>query len=241
MLTSLNDALGWRVTVEDDRFRLSDFLLDPDSLRPVYLVLDLGGWLGTDHALVAASLMQSPDPEAGVLPLSVRSEELRRAPHWHEDKGGLSAMLTSLPPLVVGPFGATHAPLAMAVDSTAGDTVEGDPEAKEALTRYERFTDWRHKPVFASDGEAGTLDDMLHDTETGTITHFIVDSDNIESGKLLAVPSNLLRHHAEVEKGGHLVLNTSLDALATAPRIEAADKRDGAWQAPIARHFAPSL
>ena len=31
MLTSLNDALGWRVTVEDDRFRLSDFLLDLNS------------------------------------------------------------------------------------------------------------------------------------------------------------------------------------------------------------------
>ena len=82
MLISLNDALKWHVSVEDDRFRLSDFLLDPDTHRPVYMILDLGGWFETDHALVAVSLMQHPDPDRGVLPLAIRADELRQAPHW---------------------------------------------------------------------------------------------------------------------------------------------------------------
>ena len=241
MLISLNDALNWHVSVEDDRFCLSDFLLDPDTHRPVYMILDLGGWFETDHALVAVSLMQHPDPDSGVLPIAIRADELRQAPHWREEKGGLSSLLTSLPPLVVGPFGATHAPLAMAVEGmgdTSQDDVDGDPAAQDALTRYERFTDWRDKPVFARDGEVGRLSDILHDIESGEISHFVVDSCHEESGQVLAIPAALLRHHAETEKGGHIVLNTGIDAIRTAPRVGENEKLSGGWQPALNRHFA---
>ena len=138
MLQSLSDMLSWRVRTADKTAALSDILFDPDSRQMTYLSLRPGGVSGR-QVLASASRLGKTDAHAREVELRITPEELETAPSWGGDADELSALLTAMPPLVVGPFGATHAPLAMAAFAGEGGEDEADmppdPRAEEALDR----------------------------------------------------------------------------------------------------------
>ncbi|MBN9890488.1 PRC-barrel domain-containing protein [Salipiger abyssi] len=217
MLFSLADMLTWRVRTGGQDATLTDMLFDADTRHLTYLSLAVNGPAG-GQALAAASLMGRPDGETREMPLDISDAELARAPHWDGDEAQLDSLMLAMPPLVVGPFGATHAPLAMAsYAARSAETGEEDPRAEAAIERYERLTRWLGGPVFARDGEVGSLSDLLFDADRNRIDYLVVDNGKFFGHRQRALPLSALAHRAKRAKGGHLVLDLSKADVDTAP------------------------
>lgn len=216
MLYSLTDLLSWRASTGETTASLTDLLFDPETRHLTYLALYRAGE-GGSSSLVAASRLAPLEPQDRRLHLSITEDELSRAPHWSGGAAELDALLTALPPLVIGPFGATHAPLAMSGFFGREDAPENDPRAEAALARYQRLGRWLDRPVFCSDAEVGTLVDLLYDAEAGRIDYLVVDNGKLFGNRKYALPFSSLAHRAPGAKGGHLVLDLAEHDLTGAP------------------------
>ncbi|MDO6585611.1 PRC-barrel domain-containing protein [Salipiger sp. 1_MG-2023] len=218
MLLSLTDMLTWTIAADAPDLVLSDLVFDAGTRQLVYLSLGTGMG-GGGQALAPASLMGRPDPQTRRVPLRITEEELSRAPHWTGETAQIDALFGVMPPLVVGPFGATHAPLALAAMLGSGDDAERqtDPRAEAALDRYDRLGRWLERPVFGRDAEMGHLADILWNAEANRLDYFIVAHGGFFSQDRRALPFSSLSHRAPGAKGGHLVLDLPASEMETAP------------------------
>ncbi|ETX27288.1 PRC-barrel domain-containing protein [Roseivivax isoporae] len=240
MLISLADLLTFRIRAGEARHPVGDLLFDGATMAPAYLSVDIGGWLERECLLVAAARMRDVDPAGGEVILDTREDELRDAPRWRDDQP-LGDFLAAMPPLVVGPFGATHAPLAMAAELSpqrSPDDAGGDARALELLERFESASDWIGSEVFGADGALGTLASLVLDTGQNRLTHLVIDNEKVLAGKLLAVPASILRHRA---KGGHLVLDVTRAALNAAPQMRDLGDLDQRGTTALHAHFVPPM
>ncbi|HBS99133.1 MAG TPA: photosystem reaction center subunit H [Citreicella sp.] len=216
MLISLTDLLSWRVRAGERRLALHDLLFEAETRRLVYVMVEPAGLAPGDRVLIAASALGVPEAEAQEMPLHLREDELDRAPRCGGGHDEMVAMLAAMPPMAIGPFGAPSAPLLMPEHERPGED-EPDPRAQAALARYDRLGDWLGHPVFARDGEAGTVSDLLYDPVAGELTHIVVDNGKLFGHRQRAVPMFELVTRAEAERGGHVVLDLTLAGLETAP------------------------
>lgn len=221
MLISLSDLRGWRARSSDGSFAISDLFFDPDRRKLAYLSVADGSTAGHEgHALVAASLLGDLDSDKREIALALDTHDLARAPHWDGGRSDPEAMLLSLPPLMAGPFGATHAPLPSTLPGDGDqDAHQEDPRAEEACESFERLGAWLGRPVFASDGEAGIVGDLLLDYEENRLAYIVVDNDRFFHNKRRAVPFTEYGHRAPQEHGGHVVLTLPLAELERSPDV----------------------
>lgn len=235
MLTSYTDLMNYHARLGEDAFDIIDLLFNAADGALKYLVVDTGAWLETQQTLVAASLIGAIDVEDAEVALRASREEFDQAPRWQGSDEALIPLLAALPPLVVGPFGSTYAPLAMAAElgpqSAAKDT---DPRAQTAFDQFEMARGWLGSEMFGRDGPLGTLGDLLLDAEAGRVTHLVVSSDDVQPGKMLAVPYSVLRYRAT---GGHLVLNLTAERLRQAPQIDQMERLKRHWHADLHSYF----
>lgn len=217
MLISLDDLTGWRATTGTRSLNIRDVFFAPDSLEVSYVLVSDGAWTDPERMLVAASYLGDADPDAREIPLRISDDELSRAPRWDSGQGPLASFLTTLPPLVVGPFGATHAPLPLAAEAMAQPSDDTDERSVMVKERFDRLGDWLGKPVFARDGEVGVVRDLLYDPEQGRIAHLIVGDDKMFNATQTAIPVAEIAHRVDDEKGGHVVLTCGMAAIPTFP------------------------
>ena len=217
MLHSLTEMLTWKLDTDAEGLTLSDLVFDAGTGRLVYLSLSTGR--GEGQALAPISMLGTPDAEARILPVQISDEELSRAPRWTGEHDQVDSLFSAMPPLVVGPFGATHAPLALAafLPLPEDEDRQTDPRAEAALDRYDRLGRWLDRPVFGSDAELGHLADMLWDPQENRIEFLVVGRGGFFSHSRHALPFGALSHRAPGAKGGHLVLGAPASDLESAP------------------------
>lgn len=216
MLISLADLLTWRLTGGERDFVLQDLLFDPDGRKLAWAIVAPAGFTASDRLLVTASSLGLPEASDRSLPLHVTEEELLRAPHMSGGREDMLALMATMPPMVVGPFGSPHAPLPAA---EPGDDNPEDPRWRAALERYESLSDWIGKPVFGRDGEAGRVSDLLYDGTRGALSHIVVDNGRFFGHERRVVPIFEMTTHADHAHGGHIVLDLTLAQIETAPRV----------------------
>lgn len=214
MLISLSDLLTWRLTGGERDFVLQDLLFDPDGRKLAWAIVAPAGFTAAERLLVTASSLGLPEAEDRSLPLYVTEEELQRAPHMRGGREEMLALMATMPPMVVGPFGSPYAPLHL--DAQESQT---DPRWQAALERYESLADWIGKPVFARDGEAGRVGDLLYDAAHGRLSHIVVDNGKFFHHERRVVPMFEMVTHADQDHGGHIVLDVSLVQVETAPKV----------------------
>ncbi|MBE9640867.1 PRC-barrel domain-containing protein [Salipiger mangrovisoli] len=214
MLISLSDLLTWRLTGGARDFALQDLLFDPDGRKLAWAIVAPAGFAAADRLLVAASSLGLPEAEARSLPLHVTEDELQRAPHMRGGREDMLALMATMPPMVVGPFGSPYAPLSAEPEETADD-----PRWQAALERYESLADWIGRLVFARDGEAGRVSDLLYDAARGRLSHIVVDNGRFFHHERRVVPIFEMQTHADREHGGHIVLDLSLAQVENAPKV----------------------
>jgi uncharacterized protein YrrD len=235
MLSSFKDLIRFSARLGEDGLDITDLLFNARDGRLKYLVVDTGAWLENQQTLVAASLIGAVDTENGQVTLRATPQEFSHAPRWQGEHEPLFPILASMPPLVVGPFGGTYAPLAMVAQmDVETQEPDQDPRAEEAIDRYETARSWMDCEIFGRDGSLGTVSDLLLDADDGAITHLVVHNGSVLSGKLLAVPYEVLRYRAS---GGHLVLDTTSEKLASAPQVDEIARLERHWQNDVHSYF----
>jgi|MDTG01.4.fsa_nt_gb hypothetical protein len=224
MLQSLAKMLTWDARTGDGTAALTDILFDPEARRMTYFALAPDG-PHTQQILARASLLGALAPGDRAFELHATTDDLAQAPHWEGDHADLDPLLTAMPPLVIGPFGATHAPLALASSMFGEDhdknaTEPVDPRTEEVLDRYTRLTRWLGRPVFSRDAELGRMSDLLADPARNSIEYIVVENAGLFSRKRHALPFTSFAHRAPGAKGGHIVLDLTEVDYENAPSPE---------------------
>jgi hypothetical protein len=219
MIHSLTELMQDRLHVADRKVRVDDVFFDPDERRLRYLAIDIGGWFAVDEVIVSADLLVPP--VAGREHWSLRIDEaaLEAAPRWGAEGLGDPPDLTAWPPIIVGPFGGTYAPMLLYEQMVAGSRTDEPPRdgSGDALVyRMDRASEWLGMPAYGTDGELGQVEDVLFDDATMALEWLRLGSGGIFSRATGTVPVSALRHVAK--QGTHLVLDiTVAEAEATTP------------------------
>jgi hypothetical protein len=227
MLQSLADLMDRRLRVAERNVRAVEVFFDPKERRLRYLAVDIGGWFDVEEVLVSAELLVPPDDGRDHWSLRLDADALAAAPRWGERVTAAPADLTGWPPVIVGPFGGTYAPMLLYEQMMAAESAvpSSPPETGpgEALVhRLERATEWLGAPAFGTDGELGRVDDILFDIATLKLARLVLGSGGLLSHRAGEVPIAAVRHMAR--QGTHLVLDIAHDDVAH-PRASPADAR----------------
>jgi hypothetical protein len=212
MLHSLNDLMQHKLRVADRTVRVDDAFFDPDERRLRYLAVDIGGWFAVDEVIVAADLLVPPATEGESWALRLDEQALAQAPRWEGERAAEPFDLTGWPPIIVGPFGGTYAPILMYEQMVASQRpgADGPPagETGDALVwRMDRVTEWIGRPVFATDGEIGQVEDILIDDDGLRLSRLVLGSGGVFGHRTGEVAVDAVRHMAR--QGTHLVLGVS--------------------------------
>jgi hypothetical protein len=201
-----------RLRVADRKVTADEVFFDRDDRKIRYLAVDIGGWLEVREVIVAADLLEPPGVMGGGWSLRLEETALEAAPRWHAGMTGEGMDLTGWPPIIVGPFGGTYAPMLLyeqLIDSSRR-TDESAPESgsgDEMVYRMERATEWLGLLAFGRDGELGRIEDMLFDGTTLKIERLVLGSGGLLSHRVAEVPLSALRHMANQRT--HVVLDLS--------------------------------
>ena len=219
MLHSLNDLMQSRLHVADRKVRADEAFFDPKDRRLRYLAVNIGGWFEIDEVIVSADLLVPPDAQRDHWSLTVDEAALGAAPRWGEHGLQEPADLTGWPPIIVGPFGGTYAPMLLyeqmvARSPESAPTAPSDGRGDEMVYRMERATEWLGIPAFGTDGELGRVEDMLFEDQTLELEWLVLGRGGVFSHRTAEVPVSAVRHMAR--QGTHLVLDISSGEAGTA-------------------------
>ena len=211
MLQSLTELMERRLHLADRKVRADEVFFDPKDRRLRYLAVDIGGWFDVTEVIVSADLLVPPAEGRDHWSLRLDAAALEAAPRWGESGMAAPVDLTGWPPIIVGPFGGTYAPMLLYEQMVAAGQETARPEPPEAesgealVWRLERATEWLGRLAFGTDGELGRVEDILFDDETLTLARLVLGSGGLFSHHAGEVPVSAVRHMAR--QGTHLVLD----------------------------------
>lgn len=228
--------------------RVDDLLFDDHLWRVRYLVIDTGGWLAGRRVLISPAAVRTHEehcltaslsraqvessPGAGTAGLTRADEEklhehYRWPPYWGGVAGGFGLAGDVMPdPATRVPPPHADAPLTGASGSPAraGAGVAAHPELRSARHL-------RTKPMHATDGEIGEIDDLLIDTVAWQVRYLVVDTRRWwPGGRVIVAPAWLAGVDWDT---GHVSAALSRDAIKASPKYEA--------EAPLSHEYAERL
>lgn len=210
MLHSLTELMQGSLHVAGRKVKADEVFFDLDDRTLRYLAVDIGGWLEVREVIVAADLLEPPEAPGGAWSLGLDEAALDAAPRWHPGMSREGIDLTGWPPIIVGPFGGTYAPMLLyeqmvdrsrRTDGATPETGSGD----EIVYQLERASEWLGLAAFGRDGELGRIEDMLFDGTTRGIERLVLGSGGLLGHKVGEVPMSALRHMANQRT--HVVLD----------------------------------
>lgn len=169
----------------------TDLLIDTANKRIEYVLFN-ATWGFAHHPIVVARARVTWSGDAFIVDLSDAELEAR-----HERAAGPDADgpldLSSMPPVVVGPFGYTVAPvMAAALMNTAAEGTHGGtrPAIDEKHRDWHWFGTLKGLPIFDSSGPLGDLADIIVKRDTLDCVSLVAD----KSGRRALFPFDKLRH-----------------------------------------------
>jgi len=220
MTHRIKDIIDHSVWANDQRCPVREVFFDPEDHTLRYLALDLGGWFAVDEVLVAAHLLHAPTSTDTHWRVPLDGDALDSAPRWTDDTDAGQIDLQSWPPIFIGPFGGTYSPILLyeqAVDrsSARAHGSEDAPPGDRLVYRLQRVTEWLALPVFGTDGELGTVTDLVFDKANRRITALEITRGSLLDRQKYRVPMTAVRHR--VDQGTHVVADIVVDDLQPAP------------------------
>ncbi|MEL7090581.1 MAG: PRC-barrel domain-containing protein [Pseudomonadota bacterium] len=175
---------GTALTVTDNMTaRVQDVWFDLDTGRISHAVVDLGGWLTSDLALITPGRINAA---GDTWTLSMTKGELTRAPRWNAPG---DAPLIDWPPIVVGPFGNT-----LSLPLLAAQMRDARGDMDDIAQVISQTTDAASALIAAPvGGEADAITDLAIDLDSTTVTHVIIGSDHLPISLLRRAPDGALR------------------------------------------------
>lgn len=228
MQISVTELLQHKAQLGDTNYPVCGVFFHPGDWRVAYLAIETGGVLSPDQVLIEAARFGAPLPGESTLPLSALSREIEEAPRWYpEDREDGASLLAALPPLVIGPFGTTHAPLMLFAQASGAVEDAQEQERPDELRHLHRASTWLGALVFGTKGELGRLADFQIDWEARKLCALVVSDGTAPSARRHVVPMDKL--HLLAEQDDHLVLDLDAKALRALPEHGAPPMGSGNW------------
>jgi len=211
-MTVVTELLNTALATADETCPVREVFFDLHTRRIEYLALEIGGWFDSDEVLVSADLVGPPAGQGAPWTVSLDHGALDNAPRWHEGMREDMVDLSAWPPVIVGPFGGTYAPILLYEQLFAGfkDDPAPTPDEDRLVTGMERATAWIGLPVFGLGGELGRVADLRFDPATRRISTFLLARNDPESDDPVEYPMSAVhltrqKTHLVMEKDGSTV------------------------------------
>ena len=191
---NLTDMIGAKALQRGGEAALgscTDVLIDAANAQIEYVLFD-AAWGLTNHSIIVARARVGWAEDGWIVDLSDSELAARHDREAEPDEYG-PLDLSSMPPVVVGPFGYTVAPLMAAalMNTVAEGKHKGTrPAIDEKHRDWHWFGTLKGLPLFDSSGPLGDLADIIVKPDTLECVSLIAD----ESGRRALFPFEKLRH-----------------------------------------------
>ncbi|WP_118138302.1 PRC-barrel domain-containing protein [Oceanicella sp. SM1341] len=250
MLMSYRDLTRCTLlTTDGSRDPVEDLYFDGSRWSLTHIVADTGSWLESRRTVIGAGLAAKPDFETLEWPVRVSQEQIRAAPRPESfpaeersaEEWGLFD-LDAMPPILIGPMGETYSPLMLEaqLQHWANDETE-ESEARKALPERPSAALIRSTnallghEISATDGEIGTISDVLVDLDSMTLRHIVVDTGNWLPGRQVVLPVE--RIEAFDWAGGRTVVNVDREGVKNSPPLEGLPDLDHRWDRSVLNYY----
>lgn len=184
MIRSLNDLLDYAINATDGVIgSVSDVYLDDAGWTVRYLVVDTGTWLPGRKVLLPASVLEAPETDSRQFPVRLTRKQVEDSPDVATERpvsrqeeetlaGYFGVEPYWLSGSLIGP--AELPPMPAEPPADAGR--RGDPHLRSGreITRY---------AIAATDGDIGTVSDLLIDDADWRVRYLLVDTGNWLPGR----------------------------------------------------------
>jgi uncharacterized protein YrrD len=252
MLWNASAINGYVIAARDGSLgSVNDLLFDDTGWAVRWLVVDTGNWLPGRKVLLPASALAAPDRELRQFPVELTQQQVKDSPDVDTDLPVSRQSEAHLydhyefEPYWDGSFSPTSLVMAVPLGapmnlpySEPRDPVDshppykGDPHLRSvnAVTGY---------GIHASDGEIGTVEDILVDDAGWKIRYFTVDTGNWWPGERVLVSPGTVRKIDWVAK--QIYLNTDRETVRKSLPYDPAITVDGAYDQKLAEYYGPFI
>lgn len=217
MLRKTSDMIGFGLEATDGEIgRVDDFYFDDDTWQIRYMVAKTGPWLFGREVLIAASVLEEPRWNAGLLPVRLTKEQIKESPdidlaqpisrqreltmyehyrwpvYWAPMPAATGTAVGGMgmvPPAGVAPLPTETATTPSTRDAEIRRMAEQQMEegTTQNLRSINEVTGYN---IHATDDNVGHVDDFFVDEDDWTIRYMLVDTSNWLPGrKVLIAPS----------------------------------------------------
>ena len=188
MLRNVRGLIGYGIHATDGNIgKVYDFYFDNQSWCIRYMVVNTGGWLSGRHVHIASAVLEKPDWEKEIFPVSITKDQIMRSPDTNMNEPISRQYEHELHEYYGWPKYWEYGP-AMA-------EVEEEEEKEEKNTGKENVEDPHLQSIknvngyhiHASDGQIGHVTDFIVDDESWNIRYIVVDTRNWLPGKKVLV------------------------------------------------------
>lgn len=184
MIRSLNDLLDYAINATDGVIgSVTDVYLDDAGWTVRYLVVDTGTWLPGRKVLLPADVLEAPATDSRQFPVRLTRKQVEDSPGIDTERpvsrqeeetlvGYFGVQPYWLSATLVGPAAIPPTAVPPAADAGRG----GDPHLRSGreITRY---------AIAATDGDIGTVSDLLIDDTDWRVRYLLVDTGNWLPGR----------------------------------------------------------
>jgi len=221
MLKTLNNMHGYRLRAQDgDLGKVKDFYFDDLVWTIRYLVADTGAWLTHRQVLISPGSLGQPTPSDRTLGVNLTRQQIENSPPVDADKPVSRRKEEELiryyawqPYWTMLDHEPFLSPGMAAARAETAVTTKGDVHLTSAA-------DVRGYAIHAEDGDVGTIQDFIVDTELWAIRYAIIKTSGWLHGRLAIIESEWIRG-VDWESRGALV-KLSRDQVRRSPAYDPA-------------------
>jgi hypothetical protein len=237
--------------------KVKDFYFDDERWALRYLVVETGTWLNSRKVLISTAVLDAADWEAGLLPVNLTQEQVRRSPSVDTQKAvtreeeadlqqhyGWPAYWASAGYLG-GPFassvGAVETPVYPAVPATAGAAIAAPPSRKSpgGDPRLRRAGAVMGYKLEATDGAIGHIDDFLFEDLTWAVRYLVIDTSGWLPGRRVVVSPDWISTVSWSQS--RVFIDLTQEAVKAAPPFDPSAPWDEEYAQELHRHHGRSV
>lgn len=225
MLRSLDDLRGYGIEARDGRIgSISDFYFDDWSWKIRYFVVDTGSWFSGREVLLSPACAGAPGEHSGTVPVDLTLEQVRNSPDSDTDRPVSRQREIDLAGYYGWPvyWGSAAMPLATytpppspPVERELRARTPAESENEPNLRSAKEVTGYR---ITATDGEIGSISDLIADEAGWEITYLTVDTGKWLPGRKVILPRTLIEQIRWTDRDA--VVNIPRELIQKAPAFE---------------------
>lgn len=225
VFVTMTDMIRFKAVAKDASFPVTELFFDQEKGLLKYVALDVGGWFDRREVIVSPKLMGEPDVSSREWPVEITPEAIKDAPEWADPNAMVMVPVGMMPPIMMGPYGGHFAGGVRrgSEDTTADENQPGNLKVEG----FARLNEWIGLPVHGTDGEVGTLVDLVFDPDSRTLTHLVIDTGRFLAARQMVVPYDLLVRLSP--DGTYVEVNVTAEVLRESPPLEHFTQINRSW------------